>query len=341
MAPSARDMTPESLHRQRNEDQKRVILFVALSSSFALVSVVLRISSKWMQQSKLFWDDILLVASIVLMLAANILFAIAIPLGGFGLHIWEVTPEQLVFFNKSYFVAGLVMPSCYAMAKLSMLWFLHDIFSYPNFQKVVRILAIVVGCWWVATMLLDTFICYPINARWNPNAKGGSCSHETIQVEYFATPIPWIITDFAILVAPLPVLWKMKISRARQVALFVLFSIGIATCGVACKRYVTLLNIDEKDLTFSMVEPCVWTAIESSTTIICAALPGSARALRKFLPTTHMSRFVEYAEQRYRKWKRQITQNRSSGRGGIQLVRATPDSPPANLSTRKLDITPI
>jgi hypothetical protein len=128
---------------------------------------------------------------------------------------------------KLYFAAGLVMPTCYALAKLSILWMLHTLFTFRSFQKVIRLLALVVVCWWLAAILLDTFICYPIHARWNAEVKG-NCSNKVIQIEYFATPIPWIITDFAILIAPLPSLWTMKVSRARQVSLVALFGFGIA-----------------------------------------------------------------------------------------------------------------
>ena len=76
MAPSGREMLSDLSHRPHNENQGRVILFLALFSALSLVAVALRILSKWMQQSKLFWDDILLVAAIVQMLAANILFAV-------------------------------------------------------------------------------------------------------------------------------------------------------------------------------------------------------------------------------------------------------------------------
>ena len=107
-----------------------------------------------------------------------------------------------------------------------MLFLLHNIFAFTKFQRVVRALAIVVVCWWVAATLLDTFICWPIDSRWDRTVKG-TCSNKAVQVEYFATPIPWIITDFAILVAPLPVLWGMKIPRTRQIALIVLFGFGI------------------------------------------------------------------------------------------------------------------
>lgn len=69
---------------------------------------------------------------------------------------------------------------------------------------------------------------------------------------------------------------------------------ALRTCGVAVKRYITLLEIRNDDLTFSMVDPCVWTMIESSTTIICAAIPASTFVLRKLLPINLLGRIIEW-----------------------------------------------
>ncbi|KAF1995548.1 hypothetical protein P154DRAFT_474170 [Amniculicola lignicola CBS 123094] len=320
------------------DNEAQILLFMVVFSTLAVVAVGLRIASKLMQWSRVRWDDILLLAAILQMLAMNILFLLATKYGGFGRNISEVSHDEFVFFMKSYFVAGLIMPTCYATAKLSMLWLLHTLFAFRNFQKVIRFLAIIVGLWWLATVLLDTFICFPINARWDPTVKG-TCNNKVIQVEYFATPIPWIITDFAILVAPLPILWAMNVSRARQIGLVLLFGIGITTCGVACKRYMTLLDIDDKNLTSSMVQPCIWTMIESSTTIVCAALPASTIALKRILPTTHFARFVDFLDDYIYEWRHKDTLARWLE--GSQTVRGPSNSPAANISTHRLNITPL
>jgi len=73
------------------------------------------------------------------------------------------------------------------------------------------------------------------------------------------------------------------------------------TCCIAIKRYVTTLNIDLDDLTFSLVKPCLWNMIESSVTICCAALPGSTSALRKMLPMDILERAVKWIERRLTK----------------------------------------
>ncbi|KAF2733887.1 hypothetical protein EJ04DRAFT_258309 [Polyplosphaeria fusca] len=321
------------------ENATRIILFMVVFSLLALVAVALRVASKCIQWARPALDDALLVAAAAQMLVMNIMFVVAIKRGGLGQHVSSVTTEQLAFFMKMYFAAGLVMPTCYALAKLSILWLLYTIFTFRNFRKVLRLLAIVVVCWWLTAILLDTFICYPIHFRWDFHAKG-SCSNKVIQVEFFATPIPWIITDFAILIAPLPSLWTMKTSRARQIGLGALFGFGIATCAVACKRYVTLLSIDDDDITFSMVEPAIWTMIESSTTIICAALPASTLALKRILPTGHLTRMIEFVEDQFYAWK-ESSGGRMSGKDAVKTVQEPVEPPAACLSTNKLDLTPI
>ncbi|KAF2123088.1 hypothetical protein BDV96DRAFT_639635 [Lophiotrema nucula] len=341
MPPHALDLRQESRPRTdfEAENDTKIILFMIIFSSLALAAVALRIVSKWMQWARLAWDDVLLLFALAQMLTMNVLFVLTIKRGGLGRHVSTITDHQLAFFMKMYFIAGVVMPTCYATAKLSMLWLLYTTFSFRNFRKIVRFLGIVVMFYWIAAVVLDTFICYPINARWNSKVKG-TCSNKVIQVEYFATPIPWIITDFAILIAPLPSLWVMKVSRARQIGLITLFGFGIATCAVACKRYVTLLGIDDEDITYGLVEPVIWTMVESSTTIICAALPASTPALKRVMPTAHLTRFIEYVEDQFYAWKDKSTDWRNSARN-MQAAQAPVEPPGTSAPTSRLDLTPI
>ncbi|KAF2180971.1 hypothetical protein K469DRAFT_671979 [Zopfia rhizophila CBS 207.26] len=337
--PSTPSELPQTTDAQE-ENAAKIILFTAVFLVLTFAAIALRLASRWIQGVRLRWDDILLLLSFAQMLAIHVLFVVAIKYGGFGRHTSQITDEQLVFFMKSYFAAGLVMPTCYATAKLSILALLYRMFALSKFRTVVRILTAVVLCWWVSTVLLDTFICYPINARWDSSIKG-NCSNKVIQVEYFATPIPWIITDFGILIAPMPVLGSMKLSRAKKVAIFAMFGFGVVTCAVACKRYITLLQIHNDDITFSMVEPCIWTIVETSTTIICASLPGSLHALKKVLPTILLRQSFEYIEEWFYAWKTSSTQWWSTGRRATQTVCETVESPPASISTRRLELTPI
>ena len=123
-------------------------------------------------------------------------------------------------------------------------------------------------------------------------------------------------TDWLVLITPLPLLWKSvdtRRSRATQIGLVTLFSLGIVyvlqmwsgielivarTCCISIKRYVLLLNVDERDPTFNVTQSILWTMIEACTTICCAALPGSTYALSRILPLGAMSRAVNWVEQK-------------------------------------------
>ena len=64
----------------------------------------------------------------------------------------------------------------------------------------------IVGAWWISITLAAAFICSPIKSAWDPDVQG-KCGNQYV-LDIIA-PIPWILTDFAILLAPLPIVWKL------------------------------------------------------------------------------------------------------------------------------------
>lgn len=73
---------------------------------------------------------------------------------------------------------------------------------------------------------------------------------------------------------------------------------GNRTCCISIKRYLTLQQVIDKDLTFSFTQSALWAMIECTTTICCAALPGSTYALNRILPVDLMKRAVRWVEQK-------------------------------------------
>ena len=81
----------------------------------------------------------------------------------------------------------------------------------------------IVVAWWLATSLAGLFICWPINSGWNPEVPG-HCGNQVMLL--LATPIPWIITDFAVLIAPIPLLGTLHLPTAQKLGVMCIFSIG-------------------------------------------------------------------------------------------------------------------
>lgn len=74
---------------------------------------------------------------------------------------------------------------------------------------------------------------------------------------------------------------------------------GTRTCCISIKRYMTLQQVKKADPTFSFTKAALWAMIECTTTICCAALPGSTYALKRTLPIDLMKRAISWVERKF------------------------------------------
>ena len=125
--------------------------------------------------------------------------------------------------TKGFVAATVVQPSSLALAKLSLLYLLNKIFQVTRFRIAIWVLMAIVVAWWLSGVLAGLFICWPINSQWNPNVKGHCGNQEILLV---ATPIPWVVTDFAILVAPMFVISTLHLPLQKKLAVMGMFGIG-------------------------------------------------------------------------------------------------------------------
>ena len=66
-------------------------------------------------------------------------------------------------------------------------------------------------------------MCNPIRSAWHPeiHAKCGNYNIFTVIV-----PIPWVLTDFAILFSPIPEVKKLQMPRMEKIGISALFLTG-------------------------------------------------------------------------------------------------------------------
>lgn len=87
----------------------------------------------------------------------------------------------------------------------------------------VKVLGVIVVMWCLANMLTAVFICEPIQSNWSPGNEGDCGNTHLFQL---IIPIPWLVTDFAILFAPMPVLKSLQLPRTQKFGLILLFLLG-------------------------------------------------------------------------------------------------------------------
>ena len=85
------------------------------------------------------------------------------------------------------------------------------------------VLAVIVILWWVASILAACLNCVPIRSLWNPEIPGHCGNQLKIQI---AEPVPWVVTDFAVLIAPMPVIKNLHLPTSQKWGLASLFLLG-------------------------------------------------------------------------------------------------------------------
>ncbi|KAI4090564.1 MAG: hypothetical protein LQ339_008348 [Xanthoria mediterranea] len=224
-----------------------IIRIAAIFSVLSTTAVLMRLSSKRIKKTSLGWDDYLVIGSWVLTLVHDIVFGCAPSFLGMGRHAATLPPAKVTAFLKTYYAMGFLQRTSLATAKITM-----------------RVLGAIVALWWLGFTIADVFVCSPVRAQWEPQIPHDCRSQRATLI---AGPVLWIVTDFAILIAPLFVIRILQLSLRDKIGLSALFLTGGATCITACYRYRTLFPT-VRDPTWDTVDIGIWSTIDLNVTVI-------------------------------------------------------------------------
>jgi hypothetical protein len=142
---------------------------------------------------------------------------------GMGLHADVVPLEKIVLIAKFLVVAEILYVYNLVWTKLSLLMMYYRIFRFPYFKRWAYILGTFIILWVICITFLFIFICVPVQKLWYPQLPG----HCINQVgTWIANAVSTISTDLAILILPLPQVWKLQLRRAEKIVLTGAFGLG-------------------------------------------------------------------------------------------------------------------
>ncbi|EME46114.1 hypothetical protein DOTSEDRAFT_126539, partial [Dothistroma septosporum NZE10] len=122
--------------------------------------------------------------------------------------------------------AGHVTMAKSLSLKAMMLFFFNRLTFGLYQQRLVKIFAGIAAVSYLAVWLTITCGCHPIHLNWQmlPYPPEKRCL-EKVQ-NFYVTTVLNVLTDTLILAIPLPLLWGMRVSLARKIALTVLLCSG-------------------------------------------------------------------------------------------------------------------
>lgn len=151
---------------------------------------------------------------------------VALSAGGVGRHIIvvvETTPEKIVPWAKVVFIIPIIYAVAIAVPKVIILIFYLRIFVARAYRFATYSLIVLVAVSAIIGVVTGGLVCRPISRMWNKDIEG-SCYN--IPAYYRWGPLPYIFTDLAILILPIPAVWSVQTSRRNKVVLTATFLVG-------------------------------------------------------------------------------------------------------------------
>ncbi|KAL2138798.1 hypothetical protein VTI28DRAFT_6204 [Corynascus sepedonium] len=188
----------------------------------AVVSVGLRLCSRYLKGQKLWWDDYMIIFSMLWNFVV-VGFIFAMHEAGMGIHADKVPMDNIVLMAKYLVVAEILYIYNLVWTKLAILLMYYRIFHFPYFKKMAYGIGGFVIAWCVTCMFLFIFICVPVEKLWYPDLPG----HCIDQVgTWIANAASTILTDVVILALPIPQVWKLQLRRPEKVGVTIAFCLG-------------------------------------------------------------------------------------------------------------------
>ncbi|KAI0121364.1 hypothetical protein BJ170DRAFT_143117 [Xylariales sp. AK1849] len=271
------DFDDEFIHQLRNSSWPLY--------SVGMVLIVLRLYARIRRLGirQLQPDDYLMV------LAAGLFTALIVCLNticqGGGSNLFP--PEDFVTFtqeeiNERIYGSKIVVISEQAMLNLIYTIKVCMLILYTRLtlglqqQKVVRYLAVYVGCGWLASEITFFTACRPFQGYWGMPPPDPQCT--TLQYYALVQGCFNISSDILMLCIPIPLVVKLKIPLKQKMVLIFIFSLGAFVIVAALLTKIFNLS-DVWDPSYML-----WYVREASVAVYVANLPMIWPLIREWLP---------------------------------------------------------
>lgn len=259
------------------------LLYIPAGVYFAILPtiVALRIWSRLDRRQRIGIDDWAAVASTALTLV-TCAFAICCCIHGMGTHLVHLTREQKLQVFKYFYLMQVSYKFAINMSKASILLLYIRLFGTADWFRYLCLGMLgCVGTYCIVSVIATIFQCTPV-IRAIDKSIPGTCID--LARFWFANAGFAISTDIIILLLPVPLVCKLKISRQQKLALIAIFAVGIFVVITSCLRLTTLdVYAKTPDMTYDVVN-VMWTIIEPGTAVVCANLPALRPLLARIIP---------------------------------------------------------
>jgi len=152
---------------------------------------------------------------------------VEVKVAGVGRHedvLLAFNPVAVINWAKCGYAVETLYCTAVVFPKLSILGFYLRIFTTKPYRMTVYVVAGILVANGIAGVITSLSSCQPFAARWDLTILGSHCI-DTLQYWRYIS-LANILTDVVMLGLPLPVVWRLHVSKAQKYGLTIVFLTG-------------------------------------------------------------------------------------------------------------------
>ncbi|KAG8161875.1 hypothetical protein KVR01_008862 [Diaporthe batatas] len=277
--------TPNYVNPERRGPAATIILSVLLG--LVTLILIIRIYTRVRISRGFGLDDVLIMFAYIPTAAFAVLSFFAMTKFGWGTHIWDIPPESTKQSLQFSLANQLLFDVSTSLTKLSMLSLIYRVVAVEKsrYRYVVLALAAIVFSDSLIFFFITTFQCRPVSDYWTLSFAPQNCINE--ERHLLAAGCINTVTDFLIVILPMPYVARLKLPRKQQIIIVSLFTGGLfVTAAGAVRTYIFHITLTDpaRDLTWNSYVIILVSALELYIGIICASIPAIKPFVARYLP---------------------------------------------------------
>ncbi|QKX61311.1 uncharacterized protein TRUGW13939_08459 [Talaromyces rugulosus] len=249
----------------------------------ALVLVLYRLFNGWMMRKAIHKDDMLIAASMTVLIITTIVGDLA-NYYGFGRHKADIakTGGSRVDALKYFWLFQVTYKLVLGLTKLSFLTFYLRIFPSKRFHMICYGTMVVILGGVIGFVFATIFQCLPVQGSWHKEIHSTCINNAWFRWWWAGYTTS---TDIWICLLPMPLLARLQLDKVRKIGVMLMFALGLFVCITSIIRINALVqSVNTDDPTWGSWDALLWSAIEADCGIICACLPYLKHPLKQLVP---------------------------------------------------------
>lgn len=201
-------------------------------------------------------DDWFIVAAWVLMMGFTIILSM-LSYSGLGKDVWMLPFDNITETLKLFTVLEKVYTPTTWFTKISILFLYLRLFPDHVLRRMIKIGLGLCAASLVCLELACIFKCWPIGYSWTfwDGEHHGKCT--SMSGQGWANASVNMFADIAVLILPLPTIWRLKLPTEKKLGITAMFSVGLFVTVVSMVRLKTMKYFNfSANATCGFSHPC-------------------------------------------------------------------------------------